>query len=339
MHMAQATLLYSREVLRIERLINLIAALLDAARPMTAEEIRERIAGYDQNNPESFRRAFERDKQDLRDIGIPIELVPTDPYSNVGEAYTIPKNRYYLPALDLAMDELAALNVAAQAVLGTGEAAESGFMKLSFDSPTTAWGGPRIVWGADVATENPLIPQLFVAVNERRPIGFDYQSGSGVRSSRVLEPYGLVHRRGHWYLVGRDRDRNEIRSFKVARMENLGQGNGAGTSSDAGSFDVPEDFDAESHLKEAWELGSESPQVATVRFDAEMRWWPEQNMPEATKNDGPDGSLDVEIPVANIEALISWVLGFGAAVEILSPPEARARLMDHLRPFVSEAGA
>ena len=71
---------------RIERLLNLIAALLDSSRPMTAEEIRTRIAGYDQANPEAFRRAFERDKVALRDMGIPLEVRSTDPFAEQADA-------------------------------------------------------------------------------------------------------------------------------------------------------------------------------------------------------------------------------------------------------------
>jgi proteasome accessory factor B len=77
---------------RIERLINLIAALLDTRHPMTAEEIRSRIAGYDQGSHDAFRRAFERDKDSLRHMGIPLELVPTDPFSEVPDGYIIPKD-------------------------------------------------------------------------------------------------------------------------------------------------------------------------------------------------------------------------------------------------------
>src|SRR3990170_3791186 len=97
---------------RIERLINLIAALLDSRRPMTAAEIRERIAGYQNENFEAFRRSFERDKAELREMGIPIEVVKdTDDV----DAYTIPPGKYYMPDLDLQPDELAALKLAADA--------------------------------------------------------------------------------------------------------------------------------------------------------------------------------------------------------------------------------
>ena len=62
----------------IERALNLLAFLLTASRPVTADEIRVPVAGYDQPNDEAFRRTFERDKELLRRLGIPLEMRPTD---------------------------------------------------------------------------------------------------------------------------------------------------------------------------------------------------------------------------------------------------------------------
>ncbi|MDP9068155.1 MAG: WYL domain-containing protein [Actinomycetota bacterium] len=310
---------------RIERLINLIAALLDSRRPMTAAEIRTRIAGYQTENVEAFRRSFERDKAELREMGIPIEVVKDE--EDV-DAYTIPPGKYYMPDLDLQADELAALRLAADAVLGVGEEAAAGFRKLSVGAAEDAVAAPHVVWGADVAAEQPLLGPLLSALLDKRPVRFDYESGDGARSSRHLEPYSLVHRRGHWYLVGRDATRGAVRSFKVSRIIS------SVTSAD-GTYEVPEDFDVDAHTGvEPWELGEDHHQRATVRFDEALRWWPHQNMPRLDVTGGPGGSAQVEMPVANIEALVSWAIGLGASVEIVEPVEARERMIDHLRPFL-----
>lgn len=316
---------------RIERLINLIAALLDARRPMTAEEIHERIAGYDEGSYALFRRTFERDKEALRAMGIPLEVVATDPFVDQADGYVIPKSRYYLPQLDLEPDELAALRLASQALLGADEEAQSGLLKLTVDAPGGLWESPRVVWGADIAAEQPLLERFYEAVTERRPVRFDYlPAGADEAYWRTVEPYGLVHRRGHWYVIGRDDSRADVRSFKLSRIVS------EVTLLD-GTYDIPESFDAASHLgEEAWAIGPDEPVTAVVRFDASIRWWAEQNMPEASAREGPDGALDVELPVANLDALVSWAIGFGEAVEIRSPPEARTRLLAHLAPFLEQ---
>ncbi|CAN5747708.1 YafY family protein [soil metagenome] len=310
---------------RIERLINLIAALLDARGPLTADDIKETIAGYDQPNHEAFRRAFERDKEALRAMGVPLEVVPTDPFSDHADGYVISPARYYLPELDLEPDELAALRMASEAVLGGKEEAAAGLLKLTMSEGVTPWDGPRVVWGADLAAEQPLLAPLYASVLARRPVAFGYRrAGEDDAERRTVEPYAVVHQRGNWYLVGRDTARDGLRSFRVSRivgrLEELD-----------GSYAIPEGFDPLAQASgEAWEIGPGAPGAATVRFDADLAWWPEQNMPNAIRRPGPGGAVDVEVPVSNLDALVSWVIGFAGGAEVTAPQEARIRMRDHL---------
>lgn len=310
---------------RIERLINLIAALLDSDRPMTAEDIRARIAGYDQENHDAFRRAFERDKDALRAMGIPLELRSTDPFTDSADSYTIPKARYYLPQIDFDPDEVAALQIAAEILLGAGEQAGAALLKLSIDSPWSPQPGPRVVWGANLAAEQPLLSPLYAALIERRPVTFSYTTAAGAGATRTVEPYRLLHRSGHWYLMGRDVARDAVRAFRISRM-------GPKISLDDGDYAIPADFDAAAHLGEAWEIGPTA-EPAVVRFDATMRWWPEQNLSSCPAREASEGALEVEMPMGNADALVSWVIGFGGAAEIVSPQSARRRLLDQVAPF------
>ena len=312
---------------RIERLINLIAALLETSRPMSAEDIRTNIAGYDQPNHDAFRRSFERDKEALRSMGIPLEVLPV-PGSDV-DGYIIPKDKYYLPDLDLEPDELAALRLTAGAVLGGGDLAESGLRKLSVDAPNVDWGGPRIVWGADVAIEQPLLGSLYEALLDRAVVRFDYQTADGDSSERRVEPYGLVHRAGNWYVVGRDASRDAVRSFKVSRIAGEPERYGE-------TYEIPDGFDATEHLRgEPWEIGEETTDV-TVRFDRSLAWWADQNLADPASAT-PDGGRTVTMKVAKFDAFLSWIIGFGGHVEIVSPADVRDRLVDHLSPFLEPA--
>lgn len=317
---------YPGRVRRIERLINLIAALLDSSRPMTADDIRESIAGYDQANFEAFRRAFERDKQDLREMGIPIEVVsaPGD-LGDAPDAYTIPKERYYLPDLDLEPDEVAALSVAGGAVLGASDQALSGLMKISMDVAPGSGGGPRVAWGADLAAEQPLLGPVYGALLDRVPVTFSYRSFEGSESERTVEPYAVVHRRGNWYLVGRDAGRGEIRSFRLSRFTSPKIERGKT------NYDIPGDFDASDHIAgHAFEIGPDEQEEAVVRFSDRLGWWVEQNFPENSRAANQDGSIDLKVPVANVDAFVSWVIGFGTDARIVSPAGAQQALLDHL---------
>jgi proteasome accessory factor B len=318
-------------VRRIERLINLIAALLESPRPMTAEEIREEIAGYGGSSLAAFRRNFERDKETLRAMGIPLELKELDPLGIDPDGYTIPKERYYLPELDLEADELAALRIAADAILGSNEVAEAGLMKLAAESDGLPAVGPRIAWAADLAAEQPLLAAAYSAVVERTTVTFDYlRAGEDLPRRRTVEPYSLLHRRGHWYIVGRDVERDAVRAFKVSRVANSLTPTGS-------NFDVPASFDASDHLGgEAWEVGPDEPETATVRFSPTMRWWADQNLGEAAHREGPDGSVEVDLPVANLDALISWVIGFAGEVVVVAPESARQQMRSHLSRWAAE---
>jgi predicted DNA-binding transcriptional regulator YafY len=186
--------------------------------------------------------------------------------------------------------------------------------------------GARLAWNADVAASQPLLGPLYSAVVERVPVTFDYQpAGTDEAGSRTVSPYALVHRKGHWYLVGHDDRSNDTRTFKVARIM-------SDPKRQDGTYDVPEGFSADQHVLA--HVGAEGEDVvATVRFDPSMRWWPEQNLPGARATDGPDGSYDVEMPVATLDALASFAVWLGPKIEILAPPEAREWMKQRMQRY------
>src|SRR5437588_1263623 len=135
----------------VERLLNLTALLLESPRPLTFSQIRERIPAYGQREIDSAKRMFERDKDLLRDTGIPIELAPTDPFE-IEEGYRIPKERYYLPELDFTPEEMSALLVAAHTPAEHDEA-EQAALKLQAATKSSLGelaGGP-VQAGPDLA--------------------------------------------------------------------------------------------------------------------------------------------------------------------------------------------
>lgn len=318
---------------RIERLINLIAALLEARSPMTADEIREHIAGYDQDSFEAFRRSFERDKEALRAMGVPLELRKSHALAEQPDGYIIPKERYYLPELDLEPDELAALRLASETVLGRGDGgADAGLLKLTMaEEPGSPVG--RGVVAANVGVEDPHLGDVYSALVDRRPIEFSYEDSRGRRSTRRVEPWGLVHRGGYWYLLGRDYEAGAQRTFKLSRIASE-------VRARDGSYDIPESFDGAGAVPaEAWEFGPDEPRAVTVRFDAGVRWWAEQNLARLPSREAYDGALDLDLPTGNVAALLGWVVGWHGRVTILSPPALRRRLLAHLAPWLGETGS
>jgi len=300
----------------IERVLNLLAFLLDAGRPVTADEIRYTVAGYGQEGDEAFRRTFERDKDLLRQLGVPLRLAPTDLWE-VEQGYVVRAADYALPDPGLTDEERAALWLAAQVVRVGGQAPDPGvFFKLG-GAPPAFTGG---VLGADIGGEADALASLFTAVTESRLLGFTYRG-----KARRVRPYGLVHQRGHWYLVGPQSGEKEARAFRVDRLAGLQVG------SRAGAFSRPAHFRAADVVPSVpWEAGEGDIEV-TVRFDPSIAWWARRQLsPAAAVEEEPGGGLLARFPVAGVEAFIGWLVGFEDAAEVLSPPEVREALLAHV---------
>ncbi|MDJ0663557.1 MAG: WYL domain-containing protein [Acidimicrobiia bacterium] len=299
----------------IERILNLLAFLLTAGRPVTADEIRTTVAGYDQSTDEAFHRMFERDKGLLRRLGIPLELAPTDGWQ-VEHGYLVDPSAYALPDPGLTDEERAALWLAAEAVrLGGQVGAADALFKLG-GAPVTASGEPLAASLNDGSVD---LGTAFLAIAERRQLMFDYRA----RRRRVM-PYGLVHRRGHWYLVADDEGTTKV--FRMDRAEGVEAG------SEANAFARPAGFRAAEFIPEtSWEAGGEDLE-ARVFFDAEMAWWARRQIGDNGRvEELGDGAIRVIMPVANPEAFIGWLLSFEDKAELLEPGELRDRLVERVR--------
>ena len=134
---------------RLERLVNLVVALLDTRRPLSRQEVRQRVGGYS-DDEDNFHRNFERDKELLRQMGIPVVTEPIDPARpEAGSGYRVPRHLYELPDLGLDEDELVALSLAASAVAfgGAAEASTTALWKLA-GAATGGGGAPGRSLGA-----------------------------------------------------------------------------------------------------------------------------------------------------------------------------------------------
>jgi proteasome accessory factor B len=300
----------------LERILNLLAFLLTVERPVTADEIRYTVAGYDRATDEAFRRTFERDKDLLRSMGIPLRLQATDAWE-VEHGYVVPHEEYSLPDPGLTDEERAALALAAQTVrLGGQGPGPAAIFKL---------GGARMPGGgeplaADLGSDPERLVSLFSAVTERRDVGFAYRD-----RRRLVRPYGLAHRMGHWYLVGAQSGSEGTRAFRVDRIGDLE------VHERRGAFERPRGFDVGAVLPEVpWEAGEEVLQ-AEVRFDPEVAWWARRQLTERAEAESlEDGTLIATVPVAAPDAFLGWMIGFEDAAEIVAPPELRHRMIELL---------
>ena len=298
---------------RLERLTNLVATLLDTRRPLTLEEIVELVPGYPADKM-SYRRQFERDKDTLRGIGIPVRLEGVDAFGPE-QGYRIPPDEYYLPSLDLSPEEQAALHVAVTAVrLDGGPAPTDALLKLGGREGEAAHALAAL-------PTVPALPALFDAYRTRSSVAFTYRG-----TTRHVDPWGILFRRGHWYVVGHDRDRGEQRSFRVDRID------GDVDVGSPGAFDPPARLEPGALLRdEPWRYGEEEAVAARVLVDgSQAAAVVDQVGSDAVVERRGDGSVVIELPVTNTAAFRSFVLGLLDAAEVLGPPELRAEMIDWL---------
>jgi proteasome accessory factor B len=311
----------------LERLLNLVGLLLETRRPLTFDEIRETLDAYRGDNLDSAKRKFERDKDVLRDYGVPLEMVETDAWG-VELGYRIPKERYYLPEIAFTPEEVSALFVAAQ----NGDeatAAEQGIRKLLYGADGGLLAGPPggpLVAGSDA--QSPRVIAAADAASGRRRVRFGYRTSQGAESNRDVDAYGAVFRGGHWYLVGHDHERDAIRAFRLSRFtsEPVVAGDGG---------EPPAGFRAADHV-EAVTTEGPAGEVAEVAFAADVA------APAASTFVGAstvraleDGRVVVSLPYADEGALAALLLQYGPDAEALAPASLRVEVRRRLESLAS----
>ncbi|GAA4534730.1 helix-turn-helix transcriptional regulator [Amycolatopsis samaneae] len=204
---------------RAERLVNLVLALLSTRQYLTAERIRGIVPGYaDASSDDAFFRMFERDKTELRELGIPLETGRNSAFDAI-EGYRIARRDYELGEIDLAPDEAAAVGLAVRLWDSpelTGQA-QGALVKLRAAGVEVDDSAPTVV-EPRVRAESAFGP-LLAAVQNGQVVRFEYRrSGSADRVMRTLEPWGVVSWRARWYVVGHDRDRGATRCFRLSRV-------------------------------------------------------------------------------------------------------------------------
>jgi len=295
---------------KLERLLNLTVALLHTPRALTKDELRERIPGAYPDDETAFHRSFERDKDDLRLLGIPLvtEEVPGSDPPITG--YRISPEDHYLKEPGLDPDELAALHLAATAI---GFGSDRGL-----DAVRKLGGSTGTVSPGRVATlpADPRLEPLFTAMADRRAVTFAYKG-----AERTVDPYRLDFQRGHWYLSAFDVSKDDERLFRVDRIE------GEVSSGEAGSFEPPATEVPGLRLS-PWELGEGEPVAAQVLVDADQAAWAVHQVgDDAVVEHHDDGSVVIEVQVTNRDAFRSFVLEMLEHAEVLAPAELRDELV------------
>lgn len=309
---------------KLERLLNLTAVLLATPRPLTAEELRERVEGYPPPGT-AFHRAFERDKEDLRVLGIPLRVERAPATSPPVDGYRIDPDEYYLADPGLEPDELAALHLASLTVRMDGLGEQEALWKLGGIVDTGALVVDQSV--ASLPTDPALVP-IFQAIVDRRQITFRYRD-----ERRTVDPWRLDYHRGRWYLTGYDHLRADQRNYRLDRIEGAVE---VGSAPAVHPESRPRQADGPAP---PWELGADRPITARVRVDADQLATARRQLGDAvTETAGADGSVVFDVPVVNFDAFRTFLFGFLHRAELLEPPEWRADVISWLEAIEASDG-
>jgi proteasome accessory factor B len=306
---------------RTERLLNLVFALMGSEQPVSRAAIAASIPGYDPSAGQAaFERMFERDKDELRSLGIPIRTV-LDVNGDVS-GYTIERDSYALPDLHFTAAERSVLSLAASAWQNAfvRSRASAGLRKLETDSKIPARDEVSSGFVAYINSADSSLLPLLGLLRERSAVAFDYRAPQAdVATERHVDPWGLIAQEGGWYLVGHDRDRGDTRAFRLSRMRSAPRPLGPIERS------APPGTDLRSLIDPASRTGERV--SARIRVAAGAGAGIRRLSSDVL---APDLAGELEVTIADRAALVSAVLFAGDGVEIIEPMDARREIIDAL---------
>jgi proteasome accessory factor B len=308
-------------VTRTERLLNLVLCLMAAEQPVPREVIERQVRGYDLGAADgAVERMFERDKDELRSMGLPIETVETA----AGIGYRIVPARYALPDIDLTDAERTAVALAAQvwargAVDGLPATAVLKLESVAPDGWTSAEPSPPATLTGDDAALAPLIR----AVTEGVVIRFPYRAPDQSEDTRrTVSPWGLRSSDGRWFLVGWDHDREAPRTFRVSRITGP-----VSTARGQAPRPAPEDFDVATADTDA----QDHPPVSAV-----IRVAPGRAMSLRAMSEAAIAAPEIVVTAPSLRVLVARVCAAGPDATVLAPAEVVTAVRDAIARLLAD---
>ena len=319
-------------VRKSERLLNLLIMLLVQRHFVSKDRIRSIL--YPGSSDEAFEKMFERDKDELRSLGVPIEVGQIDPLFDDEPGYRIRPDEFALPDIDLRADEAAVIGLAtrvwqhARLAEATTEAVRK-LTALGVDVDTSALDivEPRL------SADEPSFDVFWEATQERTPVEFAYaRPGQDEVTTRHLQPWGVVRYSGRWYVVGLDTDRGAERVFRLSRVQGKARKVGQ-----PGSYDVPAGTDVREVARRLAPTPTDQRASLLVRAGAGLTL---RRGAESIEEDvaGPDTrtTWDRVVLRRGTLGLAEEVLGHGPDVYVEGPPELREAVVTRLRAAVGQ---
>ena len=315
---------------KTERILNLTICLLVSGRYLPKSRIREAVEGYHDLSDAAFERTFERDKDELRGLGVPIEVGSFDPLFDDEPGYRIQPSEFELPAIDLDAEEASVVGVAARVWqhASMAESTRSALAKLRAAGvePDTA---QLAALEPSVQAREPAFEPLWKAVLDRVRVSFTYRDGS----VRTLEPWGLTSSKGRWYVIGRDVDRKAPRMFKLSRILDVPRRVSRGQA-----YALPDDLDLRSLARTLLPRAPTAEAVLALRA-GKAPTLRRRGRRVPTQQALPGGFETYAVGFADLRTLADEVTQHAADVVVVDPPELREAVIGSLRAVADTIGA
>ncbi len=304
--------------------MNLIFLLIATTQYLTKAQIRAAISDYrEAGTDQAFDRMFERDKEELRDLGISIEVGSHEAFFEDHEGYRIPRDAAEMDDIELSREEAAVVGLASQVWQHSGLASGSGnaLLKLKsagidIDTSIMRMAEPRL------STDEPAFDTVWDAATRLVQISFDYARPGQAATKRQLQPWGMLSWRDRWYVIGFDLDREAPRVFRVSRIQGEVK-----TKGKPGSYEVPEGTDLRALASTLFPPARSEPAVLRVssgRGQTLRR--------AATEVVAVDDDIDqISVPYGSSWDLAAEIASYGHDVFVVSPPDLRASVIARLR--------
>ena len=296
--------------------MNLVIALLVTRHFVTKARLRETVEEYrEASSLEAFEKMFERDKEELRELGIKIDVHTLDKGFDDEVGYRISREDFEMPPLEVTAAEAAILGLAARVwdSARMASATTSAITKLQaagieIDSTALDVLTPRLPTG-----ERAFEP-LLDAIKERQPVRFDYHRPGGPSTTRVLQPWGMLFHGSRWYVLGHDVDRGEPRLFRLSRITS-----DISTAGRPESYQVPDDVDLKTEARRL--RPDEATRTATVRVRPGAAFGLRRRA--TSEEPGPDGWDVLRVPLGAVDILAEELRSYADAVVVDEPPDLR----------------
>jgi len=306
-----------------ERLMNLVITLLVSRGYVGKDRIRRVVDGYRDQSDEAFEKMFERDKEELREIGIPIDLGSNDKMFDDEPGYRIRRDAFELPRIDLEPDEAAAVGLAARVWQHARLARQTSTAVLKLKAAGVAVDTTALTLVEPLlAAGEPAFEPLWDAVVAHRRVGFPYRRPGQQPTDRTIEPWGVLSWHGRWYVIGHDLDRDSVRMFRLSRVTGPVRAIGS-----ASAFEVPPGTDLRALARQLEPRPGDG--TATVRLLA-GHGQALRRRAVSVRDDG--GGWDVvELALTDPVSLAEEVVVLGPAVVLVAPAQLRAAVVRRLR--------